>query len=57
MVDGSVTERGLVELMVHSAVSVCLLAPASDTSRSALLQDTMAGIISDAPAVRRTLAS
>lgn len=54
--DGSVTERGLVELMVHSAVSVCLLAPASHTSRSALLQDTMAGIISDAPAVRRTLA-
>lgn len=47
VMDGRVTERGLVELMVHSAVSACLLSSTSGAQRSTLLQETMAGLVDE----------
>lgn len=51
--DGRVTERGLVELMVHGAVSLCLLPPATNAGRSALLLETVRGLVNDPGAVSR----
>lgn len=53
VVKGQVSERGLVELMVHSAVSLCLLSPATNQGRATLLLETMNGLLVDGHAVSR----
>lgn len=53
---GQVTERGLVELMVHSAVSLCLLPSTTMEGRSALLLETVSGLLDGtAPETRHAL--